>query len=357
MPHKITLIPGDGIGPEVIESAKRCIQAAGVDIEWDVVEAGVGVVEKHGTPLPPHVVESIRRNGVALKGPVTTPVGNGFRSVNVELRISLDLYACVRPCKSYAGVPSKYSDVDIVVVRENTEDLYVGIEFEQGKENTLEFINVVEKLSGRKIREDSGISIKPISVGGTSRISRFAFDYAVKNRRRKVTAVDKANIMKHSDGLFMRVSEEVSKDYPTVSYEHMLIDALCAKIVQNPKHFDVIVMPNLYGDIISDLCAGLVGGLGIAPSANIGEKCAVFEATHGSAPDIAGQNKANPTAILLSSVMMLRHIGETRAADRLERALARTLAKGTHVTSDIKPSSKIGTKQMTDAIVAEMRLE
>ena len=354
MAHRITLIPGDGVGPEVTEAARRCVEASGVEVEWDVVEAGALAAVKHGTPLSEGVLDSIRKNKVALKGPVATPIGSGFRSVNVGLRQALDLYACVRPFKSYAGVKSGFSDVDIVVVRENTEDLYVGIEFEQGRENTMEFIRTVERLSGAKIREDAGISIKTISVYGSRRISKFAFDYAVKNVRKKVTAVDKANIMKHSDGLFMRESEAVSKEYPKVRYEHMLVDALCAKIVQEPRHFDVLVLPNLYGDIISDLCAGLIGGLGLSPSANIGEKYAVFEATHGSAPDIAGKNVVNPTAIILSSVMLLRHVGEGRAAQKIEDALVKVLKEEEYVTPDVNPKSKSGTKEMTEAIVDRM---
>ncbi|MFH0859772.1 MAG: isocitrate/isopropylmalate dehydrogenase family protein [Candidatus Altiarchaeota archaeon] len=356
--HRVTLIPGDGVGPEIAEAARRCIEATGVKIGWDVVEAGADVVQEYGTPLPEHVLKSIRKNTVALKGPITTPLGGGFRSVNVALRKELDLYACVRPCKYYEGVRSKYPGVNIVVVRENTEDLYAGIEFEQGKKETKDIIEAVKRLSGAVIKSDSGISIKPISISGTERIVRFAFEYAVKNNREKVTAVTKSNIMKYSDGLFMRVAEEVSKKYE-LGYEHMLVDNMCMQLVQKPELYDVLVLPNLYGDIISDLCAGLVGGLGVAPGANIGEKYAVFEPTHGSAPKYKGQNRVNPTAMILSGAMMLRHVGEETAGNRLENAVAEVLKEGKKVTYDLKPDrddpKAAKTSEMADEIIRKLK--
>ncbi len=357
--HKITLIPGDGIGPEITEATKMCVEATGVKIDWEVVHAGVDIMEKEGTPLPKNVIESIKRNKVALKGPITTPIGTGFRSVNVALRKELDLYACVRPCKSYKGVRSKYENIDLVIIRENTEDLYAGIEFEKEKEETIELIDFIEKKSQKKIRKDSGISIKPISVFGTQRIIRYAFEYALKNNRNKVTAVTKANIMKYTDGLFLHVAREVAKDYQSkIEYQEVLVDNMCMQLVQKPELYDVIVLPNLYGDILSDLCAGLVGGLGVAPGANIGEECALFEPTHGSAPKYKGQNKVNPSAQILSAVLMLRHIGETNAADRLENALAKVIAEGKYVTYDMKESrndpTAVGTREMAAAIIKNL---
>jgi len=350
--YRITLIPGDGVGPEQTAAAKRVIEATGVDIEWEVHDAGVVVMEKYGTPLPEHVLESIRRNKVALKGPITTPIGKGFRSVNVALRKELNLYACLRPCKYYPGIRSRYTDVDLVIVRENTEDLYAGVEYDLG---TPEAKHIIEMAEG-KIREDSAISIKPISVTGSRRIVKFAFDYAVKNNRTKVTAVAKANIMKYTDGLFYRVAQEVARECDgKIEYEERLVDNMCMQLVQKPELYDVLVMPNLYGDILSDLCAGLVGGLGVAPGANIGDDAALFEPTHGSAPRYAGQNKVNPTALILSGMLMLRHIGETDAADRLERAVAAVIAEGKHVTYDMKPDrddpTAVGTSEMADAII------
>src|SRR5438874_178721 len=319
MAHRVTFIPGDGVGPELSEATRRVLEATGVEFDWDVQEAGADVMDKYGTPLPQHVLESIRRNKVAIKGPITTPVGTGFRSVNVALRKELDLYCCLRPCKYYKGVRSRYQDVDIVVCRENMEDLYAGIEFEMGKPETLKLIEVLELLSQRKIRQDSGISIKPISVEGTKRIVRFAFDYAKKHGRRKVTAVHKANIMKFSDGLFLATAREVAQtEFPDVEFEDRIVDNLSMQLVNRPEEYDVLVLPNLYGDIISDLCAGLIGGLGVAPGANIGDHAAVFEATHGSAPKYRGQNKVNPMAMMFSGMLMLRHLGEDEAAGRLE---------------------------------------
>jgi isocitrate dehydrogenase (NAD+) len=353
--HTITLIPGDGVGPEVSTAARRVIDATGVDIEWEVHEAGLGVMEEYGDPLPAHVLESIRRNKVAIKGPLTTPIGTGIRSVNVALRRELDLFALVRPCKSYPGVRSRYEDVDLVIVRENTEDLYAGIEFEEGAAETLELIADIERLNGRAIRRDSGISIKPISIFGTQRVFRFAFKWAIDNGRHKVTAVHKANIMKHTDGMWLRVAEEISREFPQIDFDDRIVDNMSMQLVQKPELYDVMVMPNLYGDILSDLCAGLTGGLGLAPGANTGDEIAVFEATHGSAPKYAGLNKANPMAMMLSGVLMLRHIGESAAGDGLEAAIARVIAEGRSVTYDMKPDrddpSAVGTSQVADAVI------
>jgi len=355
----VTLIKGDGIGPELAEAARRCIDATGAQINWDIVEAGIDVMETAGTPLPATTLDSIKKNRVALKAPITTPVGRGFRSINVHLRQTFELYACLRPCKSYKGVRSKYADIDLVLVRENTEDLYAGIEFEKGKDDTTELINWLNKHSDRKISADSGISIKPISVKCTEQIVRFAFDYARKIGRQKVTSVHKANIMKFSDGLWLEVSREVAKDYPDIEFEDRIVDNMCMQLIQKPELYDVIVLPNLYGDILSDLCAGLVGGLGVAPGANIGDKGAIFEATHGSAPKYAGQNKVNPTALILSGVMMLRHLELIAEADRLEKAVAAVIAEGKDVTYDLKEDrndpTAVGTSEMADAIIAKMK--
>ncbi|MGI6034181.1 MAG: isocitrate/isopropylmalate dehydrogenase family protein [Limnochordia bacterium] len=355
MTHRVTLIPGDGIGPEIMEAARRCIDKSGASIEWEVQEAGADVMEKYGTPLPDHVLDSIRKNKVAIKGPITTPIGTGFRSVNVALRHTLNLYACVRPCKHYPGVRSLYRDVDVVIVRENTEDLYAGVEFEMGSPEAKQ----IQALAKGKIPDDAAISIKPISVTASRRIVKYAFEYALANNRRKVTAVAKANIMKYSDGLFYRVAREVAAEYEgRIAYEEVLVDNMCMQLVQKPELYEVLVMPNLYGDIVSDVAAGLVGGLGVAPGANIGDDIAIFEPTHGSAPKYKGQNKANPTALILSGVLMLRHLGEVEAANRLEKAVAAVIAKGEHVTYDMKPHrddpTAVGTSQMADAIIAEM---
>ena len=356
--HTITLIPGDGVGPEVSAAARRAIDASGADIEWEVHDAGLGVMEKYGQPMPDHVLESVRRNKVAIKGPLTTPIGKGIRSVNVALRKELDLYALVRPCKSYPGVRSRYDDIDLVIVRENTEDLYAGIEFAEGEADTLELIDTINRLAGKDIRKDSGISIKPISIFGTQRVFRFAFNWAKANGRRKVTAVHKANIMKHTDGLWLRVAEEVAQEFPDVEFEDRIVDNMAMQLVQKPELYDVMVMPNLYGDILSDLCAGLIGGLGLAPGANMGDEIAVFEATHGSAPKYAGLNKTNPMAMMFSGVLMLRHIGEAEAAQRLERALAEVIAEGRSVTYDMKPErndpTAVGTSEVADAVVARL---
>lgn len=356
--YRVTLIPGDGVGPELAEAARACLEATGVKFDWDVQTAGVDVMEKEGTPLPDRVVESIRKNKIAIKAPITTPVGTGFRSVNVALRKELDLYACLRPCKSYEGVRSRYKNIDLVVVRENTEDLYAGIEFQKGKSETLELIREIEKFSQKKIRPDSGVSIKPISVTGTERIVKFAFDYARQYKRKKVTAVHKANIMKFSDGLFLEVSREVAKKYPDIEFEDRIVDNMCMQLVQKPELYDVLVLPNLYGDILSDLCAGLVGGLGVAPGANIGTNGALFEATHGSAPKYKGLNKVNPVALILSGVLMLRHLGEIEAANRLEKAVADVIREGKDVTYDLKADrndpTAVGTREMGQAIIAKL---
>jgi isocitrate dehydrogenase (NAD+) len=359
MTYNITLIPGDGTGPEIVEASRRCIEATGVKIKWETVEAGVDIMEKAGTPLPPAVLESIRKNKVALKGPITTPIGTGFRSVNVAIRKELDLYTCLRPCRSYKGVRSRYENIDLVIVRENTEDLYAGIEFEEGKKETADVIAAIEKASKKKIRPGSGISIKPISRFGTERVVKFAFDYAVKHNRKKVTAVTKANIMKFTDGLFFAAARDIAKNYPKIEYEERLIDNMCMQLVQKPELYDVMVLPNLYGDILSDLCAGLIGGLGIAPGANIGKDIAVFEAVHGSAPKYKGQNKVNPTAVILSGVLMLDYLGEKEASKRLEKAVSDVIAEGRYVTYDMKPNrddpTAVGTSQMADAIISSLK--
>lgn len=381
MAHRITLIPGDGTGPEITAAAKRVIEATGIDIEWEIQNAGADVMGEYGTPLPDHVLESIRRNKVALKGPITTPIGKGFRSVNVALRKELDLYASLRPCKYYPGVRSRFTDVDLVIVRENTEDLYAGVEYDMGSEEARAIIN----KSGGKIRGDSAISIKPISVTATRRIVKFAFDYAIANNRRTVTAVAKANIMKFTDGLFYTVARSVAKAYGVqfespefddvepdlelegkvdglgwgIVYQERLVDNMCMQLVQTPEMYDVMVMPNLYGDILSDLCAGLIGGLGVAPGANFGKDTAIFEPVHGSAPQFKGQNKLNPTAMILSGMLMLRHIGENDAANRLEAAVAKVIREGRFVTfdmkSDLNDPTAVGTIEMADAIISEIK--
>lgn len=336
MIHYVTLIPGDGVGPEVTEATKRVLEATGVQFDWEVQEAGAGVLERYGTPLPEEVLESVRKNKVALKGPITTPVGTGFRSVNVALRQGLDLYACLRPCKNYPGIPSRYKNVDIIVVRENTEGLYSGIEFEKGTREAARLIEFITETRQKRIGEDSGISIKYISERATQRIVNFAFNYAHSNKRKKVTAVHKANILKFSDGLFLSTAREVAKQYPDIEFEDVIVDNLCMQLVRDPEKYDILVFPNLYGDIVSDLCAGLIGGLGVSPSSNIGDEIAIFEPAHGSAPKYAGKNKVNPTATMLSGVMMLRHIGERKAADRLENAIREVIAEGKKVTYDLK---------------------
>jgi isocitrate dehydrogenase (NAD+) len=359
MAHRVTLIPGDGIGPELAEATRRVLEATGVEFDWDVQHAGTDVMDQNdGNPLPEHVLESIRRNGTALKGPITTPVGGGFRSVNVGLRKSLDLFGQIRPCKTYPGVRTRYEDVDLIVVRENTEDLYAGVEFEEGTEAADELLDWLGAKGYDTIRRDSGISIKPISETGTRQIVQFAFDYARRNGRRKVTAVHKANIMKYTDGLFLHVARDVAAENSDVEFDDRIVDNLSMQLVQRPEEYDVLVLPNLYGDIVSDLCAGLIGGLGLAPGANFGPHAAVFEPTHGSAPKYAGQNKANPMAMMLSGMLMLRHLDENDAAERLERAIAAVVAEGASVTYDMKPSrddpTAVGTSQVGDAIIEKL---
>jgi len=359
MKHTVTLIPGDGIGPEIAEAMVKVVEATGVNIEWDIVNAGAEVYEKEGTVLPDSVIESLRRNKVGIKGPITTPVGTGFRSVNVAMRKLFNLYACVRPCKSYYGVKSRYSDIDLVIIRENTEDLYAGIEFEKGKKETMELIDFIKDKKDNSIRKDSGISIKPISEEGSEKIIRFAFEYALKNNRRKVTGVHKSNIMKYSDGIFLEVFRRIASEYDKIESEDKIVDNMCMQLVQKPELYDVLVLPNLYGDIISDLAAGLVGGLGVAPGGNIGNEIALFEPTHGSAPKYKGQNKVNPTAMMLSAVMMLKHIGESESADILESAVAENIREGKYVTYDLKPDSDdpdaAGTSEFAEAVFQKIK--
>lgn len=359
--YTVTLIPGDGIGPEITKAMCRVVEATGVDIAWEVADAGAKLMEEYGTPLPDYVLESIKKNKVAIKGPVTTPVGVGFRSVNVALRKALDLYVNLRPVYSIPGTGARYDDVDIILVRENTEDLYAGVEFEEGSPEALELIAFCEEKGAGTIRKDSGISLKPISITGSERIVRYAFDYALEHNRKKVTAVHKANILKFSDGLFLRVAREVAAKYDgRVDFEDKIVDATCMGLVLDPGNWDVVVLPNLYGDIVSDLCAGLVGGLGIAPGANIGKDYAIFEPVHGSAPSHAGKDEANPTAEILSAVLMLQHLGEKEAADRILKAVREVLAEGEYVTYDIKRTNTgstegcVGTQAYADAIIARL---
>ena len=363
MPYDVTLINGDGTGPELAAAARRCVDATGVKINWDVQEAGVDIMATAGTPLPEAVLESIRRTKCALKAPITTPVGTGFRSINVHLRHEFNLYACLRPCKQYPGVRSFFLEVsvDLVIVRENTESLYAGIEFERGKPATSELIQFINAKCDRKVKsglDETGITIKSISVSGTRRIVKEAFEYARKNGRKRVTSVHKANILKYTDGLFLEVSRNVAKEYPDIEFEDRIVDNMCMQLVQKPELYDVLVLPNLYGDIISDLAAGLVGGLGVAPGANIGPDCAIFEATHGSAPKYKGMNKVNPTALILSGMLMLKHLGETEASSRLEKAVADVIAEGKSVTYDLKPNrddpSAVGTREMAEAICKKL---
>ncbi|MGD9115842.1 MAG: isocitrate/isopropylmalate dehydrogenase family protein [Dehalococcoidia bacterium] len=356
MVHNVTLIPGDGIGPEVSEATRRVLDASGAKFKWDVVAAGADALEELGALLPEATMASIRKNRIAIKGPVTTPVGHGFRSINVALRKRLDLYTCLRPCKIYPGAPTMFKDVDIVIVRENTEDLYAGIEFEEGKPETARLRQLVAEATESEVREDSGISLKVISEMATRRITRFAFDYARNNDRKKVTAVHKANIMKFSDGLFLATARKVAEEYPDIEFDDRIVDNLCMQLVKKPQQFDILVLPNLYGDLISDLCAGLVGGLGLAPGANLGDDMAIFEATHGSAPKYKGMNKVNPMSMMLSGVMMLKYLEEKEAAARLENAIAAVIAEGKNVTYDMKPNGapSVGTSQVADAVIEKM---
>src|SRR3954462_3631438 len=358
MAHRVTFIPGDGTGPGLAEATRRVLEATGVEFEWDRREAGIDEYEAHGNPFPDATLQSIKDNGVGIKGPTTTPVGSGFRSVNVLLRKELDLYACIRPCKAYEGVRTRFPETDIVIVRENTEDLYAGIEFEQGSDEEAKLAKFLADELDSPVRDDSGISIKPISIFGSKRIVKAAFEYAKEYGRSKVTVAHKANIMKHSDGLYLEVARRVAEDYDDIEFEDRIIDNLCNQLVSRPEEYDVIVLPNLYGDIVSALGAGMIGGLGLAPGGNIGTEAAMFEATHGSAPKYKGQNKVNPTALMLSGVLMLRHLDEREAADRLEAAIAEVSRKGEKVTYDLKPSrddpSAVGTSEFADAVIEEM---
>lgn len=358
MAYQVTLIPGDGIGPEVSEATRRVLEATGIGFEWDVQDAGVGALEKTGDVLPDAVLESIRKNNIALKGPLTTPLGTGFRSVNVALRHELQLYANLRPARTFTGVRSVFSNIDLVVVRENMEDLYAGIEFDTGAGDTKDVIATINRLSVKQVPASAAISIKSITPENSERIVRYAFDYAIKNERKLVTSVHKANIMKFSDGLFLRVSQEVAKDYPQIDFNDRIVDNMCMQLMQRPEDYDVLVMPNLYGDVLSDLTAGMVGGLGVAPSANIGETAAIFEPIHGSAPSHAGKNEANPSAMILSGAMMLRHLGELQAAKAVEDAVAGVIAEGKQVTYDLRPdrdrTKASGTSEMADTIIARL---
>ena len=354
--HDVVLIPGDGIGTETSAAMQRVVAAAGANIDWHIEQAGAACIEEYGTPLPDRTVEAIKQIGCAIKGPVTTPVGSGFRSVNVALRKTLHLYANLRPVISIPGAGGKWNDVDLVIVRENTEDLYAGIEFQEGTEEARELIAFLDKSGKGEVSDDSAISIKPISEHASRDIVEFAFDYAHENGRKSVTAVHKANIMKHSDGLFLKTARKVAEENPDMPFSDMIIDAFCMNLVMDPKRYDVVVLPNLYGDIVSDLAAGLVGGIGLAPGANIGREQAVFEAVHGSAPDIAGKDICNPTAQILSAAMMLDHLGEHASAARIRNAVIEVYSEGTCLTGDIKRDRKEGVTpatctEFTDALI------
>ena len=357
MAHEVTFIPGDGTGPELAEATRRVLEATGVAFEWDVQPAGVDAFEESGNPFPPATLESIKRTHVGIKGPTTTPIGYGFRSVNVLLRKELDLYGCVRPCKAYEGVRTRYPETDVVIIRENTEDLYAGIEFERGTAENARVRALLAEL-GSTVRDDAGLSVKPISVFGSERIVEFAFDYAKRHGRRKITSVHKANIMKFTDGLFLEVSREVAARHPDIEFEDRIVDNLCNQLVSRPEEYDVLVLPNLYGDIVSDLAAGMIGGLGIAGGANVGTHTAVFEATHGSAPKYKGLNRVNPTALMLSGVYMLEHLDEQDAARRMEHAIAEVIRRGEKVTYDLKPTREdptaVGTAEFADAVIEEL---
>jgi isocitrate dehydrogenase (NAD+) len=356
--YKVTLIPGDGIGPEVSEATKAVLEATGVSFEWEEHPAGMTALESHGDVLPESTLESIRRNKVSLKGPITTPVGSGFRSVNVGLRQALELYANLRPGKTIQGVQAPFENIDLVVVRENLEGMYSGVEFDTGAEDAADVIGKINEYAKRKITADAAISIKIISPEGVSRIVRFAFEYARANGRKKVTIVHKANIMKFTDGLFLRIGQEIAAEYPNIESNDRIIDNMCMQLMQKPEEYDVLVMPNLYGDIVSDLVAGMVGGLGVAPSGNIGTKAAMFEPIHGSAPSHAGKNEADPTAMILSGAMMLRHLGEIDAAVNVEKAVADVIATGDRVTYDLRqdrdPSKAGTTTEMTASIIERL---
>lgn len=353
--HDITLIPGDGVGPEVTAAAVKCIEAAGVNVDWDVVEAGGKTISRGERPLPESVLKSVRNTRVALKGPITTPVGSGFRSVNVALRKELDLFANVRPVKSWEGANSLHKDVDIVVVRENTEDLYAGIEFQKGRKDTGELIDFVNRKRAADIGPATSISLKVISARASKRVARFAFYYALANGRRRVTAVHKANILKFSDGLFLDSVRSVASHHRKIEFDDRIVDNMAMQLALKPQEYDVLLLPNLYGDIISDLCAGIVGGLGLAPSGNFGDRCAVFEPVHGSAPKYAGKDRVNPGAAILSGAMMLRHVGEMRAAESIEKAFARVVKEGKHVTYDLARKKPVGTKRMAEEVARHVR--
>jgi isocitrate dehydrogenase (NAD+) len=355
--HTITLIPGDGIGPEITEITQKIIQAAGVEIDWDIQPAGLPAIEEYQTPLPEKTIDSIEKHRVCLKAPITTPIGSGYRSVNVTLRQHFDLYACVRPFKTFVGTKTRYPSIDLVVVRENIEDLYAGIETPKDAPETLQLIDFISEKLGKTVRKDSGISIKPISIRNSERIVTWAFEYAKKYRRKKVTAIHKANIMKFTDGLFLEVAKTVASRYPEVEFEDRIVDNMAMQLVQKPELYDILVCPNLYGDILSDLCAGLIGGLGMSPGGNIGDNAAIFEATHGSAPKYAGQDKVNPSALILAAVLMLRHIKEEKAANAIEEALAAVIAEGHYVTYDLKQAGEIPAKssEMGEAIIAALK--
>jgi isocitrate dehydrogenase (NAD+) len=357
--YTVTLIPGDGIGPEVAEATKRVLDATGISFAWDEQDAGMTALDKHGEVLPAATLDSIRANKIGLKGPITTPVGGGFRSVNVGLRHELGLYANLRPGKTMKGVQSTFQDIDLVIIRENMEDLYAGVEFDTGSDEAREVISTLNRVSSKKIADAAAISIKMITPEGSRRIVRYAFEYARANGRKQVTAVHKANIMKFSDGLFLRIAQEVAKEYPDIEFNDRIVDNMCMQLMQKPDVYDVLVLPNLYGDIVSDLVAGMVGGLGVAPGGNIGADVAVFEPIHGSAPSHAGKNEANPAAMVLSGALMLRHLGERAAAERVERAVEEVIAEGKDVTYDLRadrdPSKATSTTGMADAIIARMK--
>lgn len=356
--YQISLLPGDGIGPEVAEATRRVLDATGVGFDWEVCAAGLDAFEATGELLPEATLDSIRKNGIGLKGPITTPIGTGFRSVNVALRQELDLYANLRPGKTIKGVQSTFQDIDLVIVRENTEDTYAGVEFDTGTAEAATVIGSINANSKKQVAADAAITIKMITPEGSRRIVKYAFEYARANGRKKVTAVHKANIMKFTDGLFLHIAEEVAKDYPEIEFDDRIVDNMCMQLMQKPELYDVLVMPNLYGDIVSDLVAGMVGGLGVAPGGNIGTKAAVFEPIHGSAPTHAGKNVANPVAMLLSGALMLRHLNEQDAASRVEGAVAEVIAKGEHVTYDLRAdrdqAKAAGTSEMADAIIAAL---
>ncbi len=356
--YQVSLLPGDGIGPEVTEATKSVLDATGINFDWEYCDAGLNALEKHGELLPEATLDSIRKNGIGLKGPITTPIGEGFRSVNVGLRHALELYVNLRPGKTIKGVQSTFEDIDLIVVRENMEDIYAGVEFDTGTPEAAEVIEAINAKSQKKIASDAAISIKMITPEGSRRIVRFAFAYARQNNRKLVTAVHKANIMKFSDGLFLQVAQEVAQEYPDIEFNDRIVDNMCMQLMQKPEQYDVMVMPNLYGDIVSDMVAGMVGGLGVAPGGNIGKDAAVFEPIHGSAPTHAGKNVANPVAMLLSGAMMLRHLGERDAAERVEGAVAKVIGEGTQVTYDLRAdrdqSKAASTTEMANAIIAAM---